>query len=139
MGLAVAFAFAGAAMLEGRLDRLGALDTAVDDSRLGVSDVRHRARQLVGVLRARVGRLLVLGSGGERLLHAVARGTALVHSLAVTEKRGLFKSWTLLLAILAFSLSLVGTFLVRSGVLVSVHSFAAGPDARHASFWRSSS
>ena len=54
-------------------------------------------------------------------------GTALVHSLAVTDKRGLFKSWTLLLAILAFSLSMLGTFLVRSGVLVSVHSFAADP------------
>ena len=54
-------------------------------------------------------------------------GTALIHSLAVTEKRGLFKSWTLLLAIVAFSLSLLGTFLVRSGVLVSVHSFAADP------------
>ena len=54
-------------------------------------------------------------------------GTALIHSLAVTEKRGLFKSWTLLLAVAAFSLSLLGTFLVRSGVLVSVHSFAADP------------
>ncbi|MCL4780450.1 MAG: heme lyase CcmF/NrfE family subunit [Gammaproteobacteria bacterium] len=54
-------------------------------------------------------------------------GTALIHSLAVTEKRGLFKGSTLLLAISAFSLSLVGTFLVRSGVLVSVHSFASDP------------
>src|SRR5690606_33074804 len=54
-------------------------------------------------------------------------GTALIHSLAVTEKRGLFKSWTLLLAIAAFSLSLLGTFLVRSGVLVSVHAFATDP------------
>jgi cytochrome c-type biogenesis protein CcmF len=54
-------------------------------------------------------------------------GTALIHSLAVTDKRGLFKSWTLLLCIVAFSLSLLGTFLVRSGVLVSVHSFAADP------------
>ena len=54
-------------------------------------------------------------------------GTALIHSLAVTEKRGLFKGSTLLLAITAFSLSLVGTFLVRSGVLVSVHSFASDP------------
>ncbi|HMK86289.1 MAG TPA: cytochrome c-type biogenesis CcmF C-terminal domain-containing protein, partial [Steroidobacteraceae bacterium] len=54
-------------------------------------------------------------------------GTALIHSLAVTEKRGIFKSWTLLLAIFTFSLSLVGTFLVRSGVLVSVHSFASDP------------
>ena len=54
-------------------------------------------------------------------------GTALIHSLAVTEKRGGFKSWTVLLAIAAFSLSLLGTFLVRSGVLTSVHSFAADP------------
>ena len=54
-------------------------------------------------------------------------GTALIHSLAVTEKRGGFKSWTVLLAIAAFSLSLLGTFLVRSGVLTSVHAFAADP------------
>ncbi len=55
-------------------------------------------------------------------------GTALVHSLAATEKRGSFKNWTVLLAICAFSLSLLGTFLVRSGVLTSVHSFAADPE-----------
>ena len=54
-------------------------------------------------------------------------GTALVHSLAVMEKRGAFKAWTVLLAILAFSLSLLGTFLVRSGVLSSVHAFATDP------------
>jgi cytochrome c-type biogenesis protein CcmF len=54
-------------------------------------------------------------------------GTALIHSLAVTERRGLFKSWTLLLAISAFSLSLLGTFLVRSGIIVSVHAFATDP------------
>jgi cytochrome c-type biogenesis protein CcmF len=54
-------------------------------------------------------------------------GTALIHSLAVTEKRGAFKNWTVLLAIVAFSLSLLGTFLVRSGVLTSVHSFASDP------------
>ena len=54
-------------------------------------------------------------------------GTALIHSLAVTEKRGTFKSWTVLLAIMAFSLSLLGTFLVRSGVLTSVHAFATDP------------
>ena len=54
-------------------------------------------------------------------------GTALIHSLAVTEKRGGFKMWTVLLAILAFSLSLLGTFLVRSGVLTSVHAFATDP------------
>jgi cytochrome c-type biogenesis protein CcmF len=55
-------------------------------------------------------------------------GTALIHSLAVTEKRGGFKSWTVLLAIMAFSLSLLGTFLVRSGVLSSVHAFATDPE-----------
>ena len=54
-------------------------------------------------------------------------GTALIHSLAVTEKRGTFRNWTVLLAIFAFSLSLLGTFLVRSGVITSVHSFAADP------------
>ncbi len=54
-------------------------------------------------------------------------GTALMHSLAVTEKRGTFKAWTVLLAITAFSLSLLGTFLVRSGILVSVHAFASDP------------
>jgi cytochrome c-type biogenesis protein CcmF len=54
-------------------------------------------------------------------------GTALIHSLAVTEKRGCFKNWTVLLAISAFSLSLIGTFLVRSGVLTSVHAFATDP------------
>ncbi len=54
-------------------------------------------------------------------------GTALIHSLAVTEKRGAFKAWTVLLAIIAFSLSLLGTFLVRSGVLSSVHAFATDP------------
>jgi len=54
-------------------------------------------------------------------------GTALIHSLAVAEKRGLFKSWTLMLAIAAFSLSLLGTFLVRSGIIVSVHAFATDP------------
>src|SRR2546428_2270688 len=54
-------------------------------------------------------------------------GTALIHSLAVTEKRGAFRSWTVLLAILACALSLLGTFLVRSGVLTSVHAFATDP------------
>ena len=54
-------------------------------------------------------------------------GTALLHSLAVTEKRGVFKAWTIMLAIFTFALSLLGTFLVRSGVITSVHSFAADP------------
>ena len=69
-------------------------------------------------------------------------GTALIHSLAVTEKRGAFKSWTVLLAIAAFSLWLLGTFLVRSGVLTSVHAFATDPEARRLhprASWRSSS
>ena len=57
-------------------------------------------------------------------------GTALLHSQAVTEKRGALKSWTVLLAIVAFSLSLLGTFLVRSGVLTSVHAFATDPEPR---------
>ena len=55
-------------------------------------------------------------------------GTALLHSIAATEKRGVFRSWTLLLAIFAFSLSLLGTFLVRSGILTSVHAFATDPE-----------
>ena len=55
-------------------------------------------------------------------------GTALIHSLAATEKRGVFKAWTVLLAVSAFSLSLLGTFLVRSGVLTSVHAFANDPE-----------
>ena len=54
-------------------------------------------------------------------------GVALLHSLAVTEKRGVFKAWTIMLAIFTFALSLLGTFLVRSGVITSVHSFAADP------------
>ena len=57
----------------------------------------------------------------------MADGYTLIHSLAVTEKRGAFKSWTVLLAIFAFALSLLGTFLVRSGVLTSVHAFATDP------------
>ncbi|MFN7507292.1 MAG: cytochrome c biogenesis protein CcsA, partial [Limnobacter sp.] len=55
-------------------------------------------------------------------------GTALIHSLAVSEKRGALKSWTLLLALTTFALSLLGTFLVRSGVLTSVHAFATDPE-----------
>jgi cytochrome c-type biogenesis protein CcmF len=85
------------------------------------------ARQRLGVLRARLGRLVVLGSRRERVLHAVVGGYGAHRSLAVTEKRGTFRSWTVLLAIVAFSLSLIGTFLVRSGVLTSVHAFATDP------------
>ena len=70
---------------------------------------------------------MVLGSVENASFMPWLVGTALIHSLAVTERRGLFKSWTLLLAISAFSLSLLGTFLVRSGILVSVHAFATDP------------
>ena len=88
----------------------------------------------MGVLRAGLGRLVVLGSGGKRVTDAMVAGTALLHSLAVTEQRASFKAWTLLLAICAFSLCLLGTFLVRSGVLVSVHAFTSDP-ARAACFF----
>ena len=68
-----------------------------------------------------------LGSCENSSLMPWLAGTALIHSLSVTEKRGSFKAWTVLLAILAFSLCLLGTFLVRSGILVSVHAFASDP------------
>ena len=89
--------------------------------------LRHRARQLVGVLRTRLGRLVVLGSGRERVLHAVARRHRADPFAGGHRKARRFKSWTVLLAICAFSLSLLGTFLVRSGVLTSVHAFATDP------------
>jgi len=128
VGFAVAFAFACAAMLEGRLDQSWARWT--------------RPWTTVAWLFLTIGVSLgswwayyELGWGGWWFWDPVENasfmpwlvGTALIHSLAVTEKRGLFKSWTLLLAIFAFSLSLLGTFLVRSGVLVSVHAFASDP------------
>src|SRR5579863_2625771 len=128
VGFAVAFAFACAAMLEGRLDQQWARWTrpwtTVAWAFLGC-----------GIALGSFWAYYELGWGGFWFWDPVENasfmpwlvGTALVHSLAVTDKRGLFKSWTLLLAILAFSLSMLGTFLVRSGVLVSVHSFAADP------------
>jgi cytochrome c-type biogenesis protein CcmF len=127
VGFSVAFAFAIAALLGPARRRLGALVATVDDGGVGLPHPRHRARLVVGVLRTRLGRLVVLGSGRERSFMPWLVGTALVHSLAVTEKRGSFKNWTVLLAISAFSLSLLGTFLVRSGVLTSVHAFATDP------------
>ena len=128
VGFAVAFAFACAAMLEGRLDQQWARWTrpwtTVAWALLGC-----------GIALGSFWAYYELGWGGFWFWDPVENasfmpwlvGTALIHSLAVTDKRGLFKSWTLLLAILAFSLSMLGTFLVRSGVLVSVHSFAADP------------
>ena len=128
VGFAVAFAFACAAMLEGRLDQTWARWTRPWTTVAW-------AFLSIGIALGSWWAYYELGWGGYWFWDPVENasfmpwlvGTALIHSLAVTEKRGLFKSWTLLLAILAFSLSLLGTFLVRSGVLVSVHSFAADP------------
>ena len=128
VGFSVAFAFAIAALLGGRLDaawaRWSRPWTLVAWAFLGV-----------GITLGSWWAYYELGWGGWWFWDPVENasfmpwlvGTALVHSLAVTEKRGVFKSWTVLLAIAAFSLSLLGTFLVRSGVLTSVHAFAADP------------
>ena len=128
VGFSVAFAFAVAAMISGNLDQNWARWT--------------RPWTTVAWLFLTVGIGLgswwayyELGWGGWWFWDPVENasfmpwlvGTALIHSLAVTEKRGLFKSWTLLLAIAAFSLSLLGTFLVRSGIIISVHAFATDP------------
>src|SRR6056297_2183906 len=128
VGFSVAFAFAIAALLGGKLDaawaRWSRPWTTVAWAFL-----------TLGIALGSWWAYYELGWGGWWFWDPVENasfmpwlvGTALVHSLAVTEKRGLFKSWTLLLAITAFSLSLLGTFLVRSGVLVSVHAFATDP------------
>ncbi len=128
VGFAVAFAFACAAMLEGRLDKQWARWTRPWTTAAWCF-------LTCGIALGSWWAYYELGWGGYWFWDPVENasfmpwlvGTALIHSLAVTEKRGLFKSWTLLLAVIAFSLSLLGTFLVRSGVLVSVHSFAADP------------
>jgi cytochrome c-type biogenesis protein CcmF len=128
VGFAVAFAFAIAALMGGRFDSVWARWV--------------RPWALAAWLFLTLGIMLgswwaynELGWGGWWFWDPVENasfmpwlaGTALIHSLAVTEKRGTFKSWTVLLALAAFALSLVGAFLVRSGVLVSVHSFATDP------------
>jgi cytochrome c-type biogenesis protein CcmF len=128
VGFSVAFAFAIAAMLEGRLDQTWAKWTRP-------WTIFAWLFQTIGIALGSWWAYYELGWGGWWFWDPVENasfmpwlvGTALIHSLSVTEKRGIFKSWTLLLAIFAFSLSLVGTFLVRSGVLVSVHSFATDP------------
>ncbi|HEY8510162.1 MAG TPA: cytochrome c biogenesis protein CcsA, partial [Steroidobacteraceae bacterium] len=115
VGFAVAFAFACAAMLEGRLDQTWARWTRPWTTAAW-------AFLTVGIMFGSWWAYYELGWGGYWFWDPVENasfmpwlvGTALIHSLAVTDKRGLFKSWTLLLAILAFSLSLLGTFLVRS-------------------------
>ena len=128
VGFSVAFAFAIAALLAGRLDatwaRWSRPWTTVAWTFL-----------TLGIMLGSFWAYYELGWGGWWFWDPVENasfmpwlvGTALIHSLAVTEKRGGFKAWTVLLAILAFALSLVGTFLVRSGVLTSVHAFATDP------------
>src|ERR1700676_116939 len=128
VGFSVSFALACAAMIEGRRDQQWA-------HWMRPWTVMAWAFLACGIALGSWWAYYELGWGGFWFLDPVENasfmpwliGTALIHSLAVTDKRGLFKSWTLLLAVTAFSLSLLGTFLVRSGVLVSVHSFAADP------------
>ena len=128
VGFSVAFAFAIAAMLSGNLDQKWARWTRPWTTLAWLF-------LTVGIALGSWWAYYELGWGGWWFYDPVENasfmpwlvGTALIHSLAVTEKRGLFKSWTLLLAITAFSLSLLGTFLVRSGILVSVHAFAIDP------------
>ncbi len=129
VGFAVSFAFAIAALLSGRLDAAWARW-----SRPWTSVAW--AFLTLGIALGSWWAYYELGWGGWWFWDPVENaslmpwlvGTALIHSLAVTEKRGVFKSWTVLLAIFAFSLSLLGTFLVRSGVLTSVHAFASDPE-----------
>ncbi|MEO8314659.1 MAG: heme lyase CcmF/NrfE family subunit [Pseudomonadota bacterium] len=128
VGFSVAFAFACAAMLEGRLDQTWARWTRPWTTVAWMF-------LTVGVALGSWWAYYELGWGGwwawdpveNSILMPWLLGTALIHSLAVTDKRGLFKSWTLLLAIMAFSFCLLATFMVRSGVLNSVHSFASDP------------
>ncbi|WP_300720292.1 heme lyase CcmF/NrfE family subunit [Pseudomonas sp.] len=129
VGFSVAFAFAIASLLAGRLDTAWAR----------WSRPWTQAAWMfltLGIALGSAWAYYELGWGGWWFWDPVENasfmpwlvGTALIHSLAVTEKRGVFKSWTVLLAIAAFSLSLLGTFLVRSGVLTSVHAFASDPE-----------
>jgi cytochrome c-type biogenesis protein CcmF len=128
VGFSVAFAFAIAALLGGRLDA-----TWARWSRPWTTAAW--CFLTIGIMLGSWWAYYELGWGGWWFWDPVENasfmpwlvGTALIHSLAVTEKRGAFRSWTVLLAIVAFSLSLLGTFLVRSGVLTSVHAFATDP------------
>jgi cytochrome c-type biogenesis protein CcmF len=128
VGFSVAFAFAIAALLGGNLDAAWARWSRPWTLVAWVF-------LTVGIALGSVWAYYELGWGGWWFWDPVENasfmpwlvGTALIHSLAVTEKRGSFKNWTVLLAIIAFSLSLLGTFLVRSGVLTSVHAFATDP------------
>jgi cytochrome c-type biogenesis protein CcmF len=128
VGFSVVFSFAIAALLSGRLDAAWARWSRP-------WTIVAWASLTLGIALGSWWAYYELGWGGWWFWDPVENasfmpwlvGTALVHSLAATEKRGSFKSWTVLLAIVAFSLSLLGTFLVRSGVLTSVHAFATDP------------
>ncbi len=128
VGFSVAFAFALAALMGGRLDAAWARWSRPWTTAAWMF-------LTLGIALGSWWAYYELGWGGWWFWDPVENasfmpwlvGTALIHSLAVTEKRGTFKSWTVLLAIAAFSLSLLGTFLVRSGVLTSVHAFATDP------------
>ncbi len=129
VGFAVAFGFAIAALLDGRLDA-----TWARWSRPWT--IMAWMFLTLGIALGSWWAYYELGWGGWWFWDPVENasfmpwlvGTALIHSLAATEKRGVFRNWTVLLAICAFSLSLLGTFLVRSGVLTSVHAFANDPE-----------
>ncbi len=128
VGFSVAYAFAIAALLSGKLDAAWARWSRPWTTAAWVF-------LTLGIAMGSWWAYYELGWGGWWFWDPVENasfmpwlvGTALMHSLAVTEKRGSFKNWTVLLAISAFSLSLLGTFLVRSGVLTSVHAFATDP------------
>lgn len=128
VGFSVAFAFSIAALIDGRLDA-----TWARWSRPWT--IAAWSFLTLGIMLGSFWAYYILGWGGWWFWDPVENasfmpwlvGTALLHSLAVAEKRGGFKAWTALLAILTFSLSLLGTFLVRSGVLTSVHAFATDP------------
>jgi len=128
VGFSVAYAFAVAALLSGQLDAAWARWSRPWTTGAWVF-------MTLGIAMGSWWAYYELGWGGWWFWDPVENasfmpwlvGTALIHSLAVTEKRGSFKNWTVLLAIAAFSLSLLGTFLVRSGVLTSVHAFATDP------------
>ncbi|GAM73413.1 cytochrome c heme lyase subunit ccmF [Vibrio ishigakensis] len=128
VGFSVAFAFAIASLMTGRLDTAWARWSRP-------WTIAAWAFLTLGIALGSWWAYYELGWGGWWFWDPVENasfmpwlaGTALMHSLAVTEKRGTFKAWTVLLAISAFSLSLLGTFLVRSGILVSVHAFASDP------------
>ncbi|MGB2078533.1 MAG: heme lyase CcmF/NrfE family subunit [Vibrio sp.] len=128
VGFSVAFSFAIASLMTGRLDTAWARWSRPWTTAAWIF-------LTIGIALGSWWAYYELGWGGWWFWDPVENasfmpwlaGTALMHSLAVTEKRGTFKAWTVLLAISAFSLSLLGTFLVRSGILVSVHSFASDP------------